>query len=181
MMRLHIPKKRHTPKDDLEYIIPLQAIKDTEKILKVYGSIEPSNEGLVYWAGTRDESLVKISLVIAPKTDSDYGSITTSNRSNFDVVKIFSESKTVHIGQVHSHPGDWIDHSPGDDEYASFKTEGLLSVVVPNYCQNSFLPMTNCGFHRYHNGKFIRFSDNYVLNHFRIDDTKKSDFIDLRN
>lgn len=89
------------------------------------------------------------------------------------------KNKAIEIAQVHSHPSDWVDHSEGDDLWASFKIEGLVSIVVPNYCKDGMLPLTNCGVHRYINGNFIRLSKKYITSHFRLVN-EKSDFVDLR-
>jgi len=157
-------------------------MEDTEKILLEYCSLEPSNEGLVYWGGKRDGDFFTISAVIAPATTSDYGRVSTSNRANFDVVRTLNQNKFVEIAQVHSHPGDWVDHSLGDDERAAFKFIGLISVVVPNYGLNGMMPLCTCGVHRYSDNDFIRFSDSYVKNHFLIkDDLEEYIFVDQRS
>ena len=89
-------------------------------------------------------------------------------------------NNTIEIAQVHSHPSDWVDHSEGDDLWASFKIEGLVSIVIPNYCKGGMLPLTNCGVHRYINGNFIRLSEKYITSHFRLVNNEKADFVDLR-
>lgn len=179
-MTFFIPRKRVTPKDNVKYVIPKDAIIHTQKVLEDYANLTPSNEGLVYWAGKKEADLVTVSLVIAPKTTSDWGYISTSNRANFDVVKTLAENYKIHIGQVHSHPGSFVDHSDGDDHDASFKIEGLVSIVVPNYCKDGMLPLTKCGIHRYDNRNFHRFSDKYVSEHFEIFENLSCDFVDLR-
>ena len=173
-------KKQISPIDNFSYIIPQNVIADTEKILCDYAQCEPSNEGLVYWAGVRENNRITILSVIAPHTVSTWGSVSTSNRANFDVVKNLSDKNQIHLGQVHSHPGDWVDHSDGDDADASFKIAGMLSIVVPNYCKQGFSPITNCGIHRYDDGYFSRLSESYISQHFVISNSLKSDFLDLR-
>lgn len=173
-------KERVSPIDNIKYIIAQKAIEFTQKILQDYADLSPSNEGLVYWAGKKDGNIISVSLVIAPKTTSDWGYVSTSNRSNFDVVRKLSEKKKIHVGQVHSHPGRTVDHSEGDDRDASFRTLGLISIVVPKYCKEGFMPLTKCGVHRYDNSNFYRFSDKYVSDHFEISSTLECDCVDLR-
>lgn len=175
-----IRKKQQSPKDNITYILPQSVISDTERVLLEYGKMKPSNEGFVYWCGTIDGMKINISLVIAPKTESNYGRVSTSNRSNFDVVKTLSANKVIEIAQVHSHPSDWVDHSEGDDKWASFKIEGLVSIVVPEYCKRGMLPLSSCGIHRYTDNNFIRLSNKYITEHFRILADSKSNFVDLR-
>ena len=165
--------------DKTTYIISEQVIKYTEQVLLEYASMKPSNEGLVYWGGCVDKNTITISTVIAPKTESSSGRVSTSYKSNFDFVIALNEREIIEIAQVHSHPGSWVDHSDGDSEWAPFKSEGLISIVVPNYGSKGMLPLTRCGVHRYSNEKFIRLSNHYIENHFKI---KKldSEFIELR-
>lgn len=161
-------KRIINPEDNLKYLIPAKAILDTERVLKEYANFSQPNEGLVYWGGQRNGQTVTVSMVIAPKTQSNWGRVTTSNRSNFDFVRILNKHGLVHIAQVHSHPTDWVDHSSGDDLYAAFKREGLLSIVVPDYCLNGIKNLTSCGCHRYTKETFVRLSKAYINKHFFV-------------
>jgi hypothetical protein len=173
-------KKLHTPRDSLTYIFPVKAIQDTERILAEYGNLSPPNEGLVYWGGIRNGNSRIVSLVFAPLTESNGTRVSTSQRSNFDFVRVLSWDNLVQIAQVHSHPGKWVDHSPGDDALAAFKIKGLLSIVVPEYCQNGVNLLSSCGVHRYQRASFIRLSRKYIESHFIISDNHGSLLEDFR-
>lgn len=166
--------------DNKKYIIPKQVITDSQKVLREYASLEPSNEGLVYWGGTKNEQIVTVTTVIAPKTDSSYGRVSTSYKSNSKFVQALNEKKIVYIAQVHSHPTTWVDHSEGDDAWAPFKIDGLLSIVVPTYGKNGILPLTKCGVHRFEKTHFERLPRKYVKKHFVIDSQYESDFVEMR-
>ncbi len=173
-------RTKNTPKDSMMYIVPARAMQNTERVLTEYANIDPSNEGLVYWGGTRQGNVMTVLIVVAPETESNFGRVSTSNRANFDVVRTLNRNNLVQIAQVHSHPSDWVDHSEGDDEWAAFKIEGLISIVVPEYCKNGMLPLMVCGVHRYTQGNFIRLSDTYIEKHFKIVKDVNCDFEDLR-
>jgi hypothetical protein len=162
-------KKRYSLNDATKYVIPSQAIGETESILREYGKKYDPNEGLVYWGGNKDANLVTVHAVIAPKTESSYGRVSTSHRANFDFVEYLNSYNLIQIAQVHSHPTSWVDHSNGDDEWAAFKIEGLLSIVVPEYGSKGMLPLTTCGVHLYTQGCFVRLSKKYISKHFLID------------
>lgn len=172
--------ERFTPADYKKYIIPNKAIMYTEKVLRDYGKKRPSNEGLVYWAGRRDGDIIRVELVIAPRTDSAARRVMTSPESNMKMIQVLDKHNMIHLGQVHSHPGSWVDHSEGDDEYAAFKINGLLSLVVPSYCKDGMMPIETCGMHRFERDHFIRFTDEYVREHFFIEESTCL-FEDLRN
>jgi JAB domain-containing protein similar to deubiquitination enzymes len=172
---------RSTPNDNIIYNVPLNCIEYTQKILVEYSKLNSPNEGIVYWAGKREDNAVDVLMVIAPFTESSPLSVKTSNKSNFSVIRLLNANSLKYIGQVHSHPTDWVGHSEGDDENAPFRTENILSLVVPTYCKEGLLPLTKCGLHRYTKGKFIRLSDKYIRKHFKIVGNFKSELIDLRN
>jgi len=167
--------------DQLQYIVDRDVIEFTEKILLDYGQKKPSNEGLVYWCGKKDKSRIYINSVIAPKADSYESRVSTNYESNARFVRELSKNKIIQIGQVHSHPGEWVGHSQGDDEWAAFKVKGLLSIVVPSYAEAGMLPLHKCGIHRFDDNKFIRLSDKYVKKRFKIVNNASHILIDLRN
>lgn len=172
--------RRYTPKDKFQYLVSDKVINSTAKILAEYRDIDPAHEGLVYWAGKCSKNELFITAVIAPETISSEGSVTVPPKSNFYVVKEHSKCNSVLIAQVHSHPGSCVDHSLGDDEWASFKRDGLISVVVPRYAKHGVLPLYSCGIHRFQNGGFIRLSKRYIKRHFQIVKGVEA-LIDLRN
>lgn len=176
----HFEKKSTSPNDEIKYIVPCSALIYTENVLLEYADFNPSNEGLVYWGGTKIGESVTISMVIAPETKSNIGRVSTSNRANFDVVRILNKNNLFEIGQVHSHPDKWVDHSQGDNELAPFRIEGLISIVVPQYCKYGIKQLMDCGVHRYTNCDFIRLSKDYIKNHFKILSNLDCKFVDLR-
>ena len=167
------------PNDNSIYKISKEVIEATERILLEYRNLKPSNEGFVYWAGNIKENTFYINALVAPKTDSDERRVTIPPIENFYYTKSLVANKLVHIGQVHSHPEDWVGHSEGDNLWASFKSEGLISIVVPNYGKDGMLPFRACGFHRFQVGDFYRLSNKYVHHNFEIVDDNAI-IIDLR-
>ena len=149
-------------------------------ILLDYFNKKPSNEGFVYWAGNIKGFKYNINALVAPKTDSDTRRVTIPPIENFYYTKALASNNLVHIGQVHSHPENWVGHSEGDNLWAAFKNEGLISIVVPNYGKDGMLPFRNCGFHRFHEQEFYRLSNKYIKGNFKIVDEEPI-IIDLRN
>lgn len=171
--------KGQTPNDKIKYLICKSVIHDTEFVLREYGMIDFGHEGFVYWAGIRQDNLVHINTVVAPETISSVGRVTIPPVSNFYVIQRLAKENLTHIGQVHTHPSSWVGHSSGDDSRAAFKREGLLSIVVPEYCVDTFRLQTS-GMYRFDGGQFIRLSNRYVKQHFRIIE-EPGKLIDLRD
>src|SRR5690349_5276539 len=114
-----------TPYDPYNYSISSDVVAFTETILAAYGEIRPSNEGMVYWAGRRNGYTIDIKMAIAPATISSRGRVEVTPLSNLNVILELSKHHHIHIGQVHSHPTNWVGHSDGDDLWAAFKYDGL--------------------------------------------------------
>lgn len=164
----------------INYLLSDQIIQKTTQVLQEYASIETSHEGFVYWCGNITSKESTITTVIAPKTSSSYGRVSTSHSSNFEFIKELNQRGLVHIAQVHSHPTDWVDHSEGDDNWAPFRSEGLISIVVPNFGTTGMIPLQKCGVHRFENGSFHRLSNNDVKRHFKISSKIDFEFVELR-
>jgi hypothetical protein len=174
-------RKRKSPKDQIHYLVDEKVISFTEKILGEYASFDPSHEGFLYWCGTKDGDNIHITGAIAPKTVSSPFRVSTDYQSNAEFVRTLSTNRLVMIGQVHSHPGDWVDHSQGDDERAAFKFKGLLSIVVKLYGKKGMMTLHSCGVHRFDGQSFFRLTAAYVKKHFRIVQNTCQLLKDLRN
>jgi hypothetical protein len=169
-----------SPRDSLNYVITNEVIQFTETVLHDYGE-KYKAEGLVYWAGIKTSDKIIVNTCIAPKLVTSRYGLTVSHISNYYVVEALSESQVIHLGQVHSHPFKWVGHSHTDNEQAAFKVEGLLSVVVPHFCQYGMLPLISCGVHRFSRNHFIRLSDQYVKERLQVSNSEQSILIDQRN
>ena len=165
----------------MRYFIEENVIQNTEWVLKDYGLMNPSHEGFLYWGGTITKDKTVIDTVIAPDCNSASLRISTDHRANADVVINLVKRQRVHVAQVHSHPSDWVDHSDGDNEWASFKIKGLLSIVVPHYGLKGILPFNACGIHYYNGQKFIRLTKRQIRKKFKTINNKNAIYIDLRN
>ena len=173
-------RERIFPSDNSTYIINSGVLDYTVKVLNDYRNLNPSNEGLVYWAGTRNGDQAIVRMVVAPQASSEERRITTSHSSNANYIKTISKHGFVHIGQIHSHPGTFIDHSLGDDEWTPFKRHGLISIVVEMYGENGMSKLNTCGVHKYVCGNFERLNEQYIEERFFIDNEFDIIFKDLR-
>jgi len=113
--------------------IAADVLDRTAAILRDSGDERYSHEGVVYWAGRRVGSESFITTCIAPAAETTRGSFATRSSTNARVVMYLANAGLELIGQVHSHPGSFVDHSEGDDDRALMPYEGFYSVVVPEY------------------------------------------------
>jgi hypothetical protein len=127
-----------------------------------------SHERVVYWAGKQGVDHLVITTGIAPHAVTSRGSFRTSARANADMIGVLAARGIEIIAQVHTHPGDYVDHSEGDNEDALMPFQGFLSVVVPSYARRGVWPLTRCGVHRFEHGNFRRLSSGEVACTFRL-------------
>jgi proteasome lid subunit RPN8/RPN11 len=113
-------------------------------------------EKVVYWAGIKRPDVCTATTVIRPAARLTRGSFRTTPEANAEVIAFLSDRGLALVGQVHTHPGPWVDHSGGDDEDAFMPRENYISIVVPSYCRAGMLPIEHCGVHRYEARTFRR-------------------------
>lgn len=148
----------------------------TAELLQKSGGDHEAHEGVAYWAGHRVADECFVTTCIAPAATTTRGSFDTTAHANANVVMCLASSGLELIGQVHSHPGRFVDHSDGDDERALMPYDGFLSVVVPHYARRGMRPFTVCGVHVFESAGFRRLADSEIQARFRVVD----DFVDLR-
>ncbi len=173
-------EKRITPKNDTVYTIHPDIVNYTVSILKEYGSVDA--EGVVYWAGKVEGNKKFVCAAVAPKIRGSRFGFYTDHQANADFVEFIRSHNLVYICQVHSHPGDYVDHSITDDKETAFRAEGLISIVVPHFGKFGLLPFSKCGIHLFTKGAFFRLSDRYIHRNFKtINFTSSPILKDLRN
>ena len=134
--------------------LPQAIVPEIAKILRSYGDGE-AHEGVVYLGGVETAEQSVALVAIAPVATTTRGSFRTDLNANAAVVSTLATQGLILIGQVHSHPGDWVDHSDGDDEGALVRFQGYWSLVVPAFARRGLL-LTRCGIHLYDRGRFAR-------------------------
>ncbi len=138
-----------------------------ERLLCSYGGGE-EHEGIVYLGGVETPRGSVALVAIGPQATTTWGSFETHVDANMAVVSTLASLGITLVGQVHSHPGQWVDHSDGDDEGALVRFSGYWSIVVPQFARQGLLPLTRCGIHIYQDGQFRRLSDAAVEARIRV-------------
>lgn len=162
------PRPRIHPKDEMRYRIPASLLHETIQVLRDYGNRTPPCEGICFWAGTGSNSLIEARALIATKADAHPRRISVDHKDRFKAIRFMNSVGLVQIAQVHSHPGDWIDHSIGDDLGATGRVNGALSVVIPSYGAQGVESLAETGIHIFDGSKFHRFTDAYIHQHFEV-------------
>lgn len=106
--------------------LPINALRATAQLLAIAGM----REACVFWYGSRDGDLSRVTAVRAPRQ--------TATRFNYhvDEAAMSHMSQTLDdecrpVAQIHSHPGRNVEHSRYDDQMVASRR--ALSLVFPNY------------------------------------------------
>lgn len=150
--------------------IPARVLDRTVEVLRESGGPGHSHEGIAYWAGRRAGGDCFVTTCIAPAAQTTKGSFETTAHTNARVIMYLANVGFELLGQVHSHPGAWVEHSDGDDARALMPYSGFLSIIVPDYARREMNPLTICGIHCFEGSEFRRLSNAEVEKSFRIVD-----------
>lgn len=107
--------------------VPIAAIEGTLALLQRAGR----RESAVYWYGTKTEAgLATVTYVVAPEQISRPRNYHVPASAVSSMVRRLQPGWKP-IAQIHSHPGDDVEHSRYDDQMAL--STRALSLVVPRY------------------------------------------------
>ena len=145
------PEKRQPPpapyQPGASYVsVPVDAFARTLLLLRRAGSFESS----VFWYGTKDaEENATVAYVVAPQQLSRPRNYHVTAASVSAMVRRLSPGWKP-IAQIHSHPGDSVEHSTYDDRMAI--STNALSLVVPRYGRWSGMFPERIGVHEWQKG-----------------------------
>ena len=111
------------------------AILNTVEVLRRRGSDLQEHEGVAYWAGKRLGADCLVTTCVAPAAATTHGSFHTTSEANARVIMYLAKVGLELVAQVHSHPGPFVDHSPGDDERATDAVCGLFFHRCAQLCR----------------------------------------------
>jgi len=108
-----------------------------------------------------------VTSVVRPRQQNTLGSFFVSSEANADIAVWLCARKLKLLAQLHTHPGEYVGHSDGDNLGASLAFQGFYSLVVPNYGRSGILPLNQCGIHVFHNG-FVEVPSLIAEKHIQI-------------
>lgn len=140
------------------------------RVMRPHGA--HGNEGLALWFGTESEGAVAITHLVEPYgpgfSTSPYH-ISLSLRGMARLTDLAEELGAFLVGQIHSHPGRFLDLSQVD-EREGIRVPGYLSLVCPHYAQLERLALQDCGVHVFEGGGYRRLTPGEVSQLFAMHD-----------
>jgi hypothetical protein len=141
-------------------------LQHTARLLSSF-AIDFGSEGVVYWFGLELGKRAIVTTLVVPAADTSMGAVRTSAAANAEAVGVIAGTPLVLLGQAHSHPGEWVDHSATDDRDTFAQFPGAISVVVP-FSGEKGMSLSECGVHRHIKGKYRRISDADLSRHLSV-------------
>jgi len=150
-------------------------LDETARLLASFAPPGDEHEGIVYWFGIELGERAVVTTLVVPDADTSYGSVRTSPEANAEVVALAIGTPLVLLGQAHSHPSEWVEHSGVDDRDTFAQWTGAISVVVPWYGRKG-MHIESCGVHRHLGGRYEWIPPERVGEHLQVLEAR----VDLR-
>ena len=157
-------------------IVPAHALAVTLEVLRKCVRLETC----CFWYGTGDRgaSEVRVAAVVVPRQRQTWGNYQVSVEGIRAMSEHVSPYGLRNLAQVHSHPGDNVEHSSYDDEMANSRK--ALSLVFPRYGHwNSGWP-AGVGVHEFQNGYWHLLRDSDAAKRVSVQQGAPVTLIDCR-
>jgi proteasome lid subunit RPN8/RPN11 len=137
-------------------VVAEPVIDATAAALRRFAGRDGRHEGIVLWLGRTIGPTTLVMSSLVPDCDHSWGHVAVSAAQVGAATKRARTSSLGIVAQVHSHPGDDVRHSDGDDDLILMPFHGMYSIVVGRYGD---APVLGEGVHQFQNGRWHRVTD----------------------
>lgn len=138
------------------WTLPVNLLDVSVEVMRPSGRL--GNEGLALWLGCLDGSQARVTHLVTLHGDGFHSS-PLQLRLSWDAMSrltdLADELGLYLVGQIHSHPGRYVDLSEVDRKYG-IRCQDFLSVVCPDYAQRAVSGLDECGVHLFDDGRYRR-------------------------
>lgn len=131
------------------------ALAAAERLLPTYRGPDGDHEGVLFLAGIEQPQETVFLAVLAPVAEHTDGSVHVGRQAVLAASRAARAAGLAILGQVHSHPSGWTEHSVGDDELVLMPFDGMLSIVVPHHGRFGLRPLDSLGVHQFQDGRWV--------------------------
>ncbi len=151
-----------------ELAIAQGAWRSAARLLPTYRGRDGDHEGIVFLLGSRSGDDALVTTAVAPNAEHDRRRVLCTEQQMLEVIAEARKLGLALIAQLHSHPGDWTDHSKGDDELVFMPYEGMVSFVAPHYGMVGLEPVHSLGIHQFQGGRWVMVDESSACSQIRI-------------
>lgn len=137
--------------------LPTDLLETSVEVMRPNGRI--GNEGLALWLGVSAGGQARVTHLVAVHGAGFRASplqLHLSWNAMARLTDLADELGTYLVGQIHSHPGRYLELSEVDQKYG-VRCQDYLSVVCPHYAQRAVSGIHECGVHLFDRGSYRRF------------------------
>lgn len=148
--------------------VPDEVVVGTWRALRP--TADAGAEGVVLWAAPAPLYLGQIQVVttvIVPRQRVSAGRYELPPDAVREMGRTLRARGLVNVAQLHTHPTDWVDHSPWDDTHAFSLREGAISVVWPWYGRH-LPPTAEWGVHERRGADWVRLGSGEAAARVRV-------------
>ena len=143
---------------ELNWLLPEDLLNKSIEIMRSHGAL--GNEGLALWLGKANGTVIQITHLVEVtgpgfKTSPLYMGL--SMRAMAKLTDLADQLDRYLAGQIHSHPGTFIELSELDKAHG-IRAPNYLSVVCPHYAQHPKTTLGECGIHVFEGHNYKRMS-----------------------
>lgn len=150
--------------------LPCNLLSQSITIMRPQGRM--GNEGLAFWFGIENQNHLFVTHIVEV-----FGSgfistplhMSLSLNAMTRLTQLTEELDIYLIGQIHSHPGNFVDLSELDKRHG-IRIPDYLSVVCPYYAQRDIVGFEECGVHVFENNKYRRMSNKEIATRLFMQD-----------
>lgn len=153
---------------NLHWLLPEDLLQQSINVMRPHGAV--GNEGLALWLGKANDSAIEITHLVnvfGPgfKTSPLYMGL--SIRAMAKLTDLADQLDRYLVGQIHSHPGTFVELSDLDKAHG-IRVPNYLSIVCPYYAQRPSTTLGDCGIHVFVGGHYRRMNAVAAINHIKI-------------
>lgn len=149
------PVLRQTPLPKLpargQLIVPAAVVNATATALRASRGDDGRHEAIVLWAGRTAADTTLVVAAVVPDSDHGWGHVLMDERQVSAAARAARRYGLGIVAQVHSHPGNDVRHSDGDDHLVLMPFENMFSLVVGNYGD---APVERAGLHQFQDSRW---------------------------
>lgn len=152
--------------------LPRNLISASVEVMRPNGM--QGKEGLALWFGDERDGIISVTHIVKPKGPGLTATplhLSLSMRAMSRITNLADELGAYWVGQIHSHPGRYLDLSEVD-RAMGVKVQDYLSVVCPHYAQTRTKHLHECGVHIFDEGSYRRFSATETVSRLRLTPTE---------
>lgn len=135
-------------------IVARSVLERTLGQLRRFSGSDGRHEGIVFWAGRTVTADTLVLAAITPEAKHTWASVAADERAVGSAARAARARRLGIVAQVHSHPGDDVRHSDGDDDLVLMPFEGMFSLVVANYGEGRIEAGSGLGVHQFQDGRW---------------------------